>query len=297
MSDTTDKMQASGSIAEVIGQKQRATKIDKIVTQLTSTYYMIKKSSKSNTDKAHVKHDNKLAKRKLKRRRSTTAGHLTDASESSFDSSLIDCFKSLATMNDGDSKLAVTSKTTNKRRRCASSMPSDCYSNRYFLNRNHDCASNKSLKRLQQSARKLTDRQNRKHSMNGQSSNNILLIKETSLKRKNNKYHHGPLSKRMDIEMANCSYLSDVNDQSSVNDDETDVDVEADDEQSDWPVNEPSLKSNKSNVEKANFDEVDDSNRLLNKKTFARPSFPDRFRNIMVSLFLSPPERSVDMGL
>jgi hypothetical protein len=252
---------------------QRVKKIDTIVSHLTNTYYMLNKTSKSSAKKSSINKE-KLAKRKFRRRRSTTTtitatGNLTDASESSFDSSLIDCFKSLATMKDVD--VDVTTKT-NKHRHSSKSLTASCHSNKCSMRKYRDFQSNKQIKRLQHSVRK---HMNRECTTKRQ---NILLFDKTRLKQhKNPSYHSGLHKKRKDIEMPNCSYLSDVNDQSSVNEDDNDVDIEADDEQSDWPVNEPYLKLKKTNSDQTRVDDVDDCdyNMLLNEKTFARPqAFP-----------------------
>ncbi len=315
-------------------QQQRVKKLDKLVNRLTSTYYILKKVDKS-TAGARVANEQKtLARRKLiRRRRSTTTGHLTDASESSFDSSLIDCFKGLATLNDVDPNHHPHVNTTSKRRRGTSQSWSNAQ--RYFFKRTttagHNCHppairhNRSTVKRLQHTAHNKHTNSHHNHQttnmvdmsdlcMNGScgvatTSKNIELFLNESqgctVKRKkmHMQRHDHDRAKRMDIDkpVNSSSYMSDVNDQSSVNDDETDVDVEADDEQSDWPVNEPSLKQASSKT--MSIDDTDecsdyDTRRLLtnnNDDSFACPNFPGSLKNIMVSSMKSNYENRIQL--
>lgn len=233
----------------------------------------------------------KTVKRKFKKRRhylSIKNGYLTDeASESSsFDSSLIDCFNGLATYSDSDdyivlNKLRKSSNNHVDTKSNGTTSKSQKYLKRYLI---HSSASSTSKSHQKRSNRKP------KQKFLLVSSSKILNLsarkrRENGSNRDEEMHDVDGVEDRMSTNeiFDNDSYSSNdtENDQSSLTENENNH--EADDEHSDWPVNEPSLiqSLNKINNNSNNSSLQVLNNSCLNKKNII-------MNNYFVSKFTDP---------
>lgn len=223
-----------------------------------NNYFNIKKSTSVKSKKRII----------TKKRRSFAGGYITDASESSFDSSLVDCFNSLATYSDSDDYYVFNNKKLSFKFRTKSRYSSNGIYNRFKYQRCSQQASSNDAKRLvkrlnaanrARSKRKFIvfatnttsiDNDNNKLKYTASTSNtdnNELNSQKKKRSCKINKNINENNNKNavenddvpMETDIGSClsdeddDDNDDANDQSSIT--ETD-DREADDEQSDWFV-------------------------------------------------------------
>jgi hypothetical protein len=286
-----------------------------IFNKINDTYYNLIKSSSSSTATATntttiknpnnysstKKHNSCLNKRKIIKKRRQIPGYLTDASESSFDSTLIDCFNSLATYSDSDDYVVLNKKYFNR-------------SKKSYYNHHHS----KKQKRLENASRVrfYQSSQNKSKSKRKfillSSSNqpteqsqsttatnsSIVGEKERNLKRKCSFDQQTGGNDDINMETDNNCFGSDnegENDnKSSLSETEETDDREADDEQSDWPVNEPSI-INLLNNKKIKIDENDENDEDNDLKTIFNNTFQllqtssncSRFKNRVNSLMVT----------
>jgi hypothetical protein len=247
-----------------------------LINENTSTSKTLKRSGDyfKQTSSKYSKSLNgiKTVKRKFKKRKhylSMKNDYLTDeASESSFDSSLIDCFNGLATYSDSDDYIVLNklrkSSTNVDYKSNATTCKSQKYFKRYLI---HSSASSTS--------KSYQKRSNRKPKQKFVLVSSRCLNSSTKKKREN--FNKDEVMHDVDEEeeytdkmSTNDSYSSNdtENDQSSLTENENNH--EADDEQSDWPVNEPSLiqslnKINNSSLQVLNDSCLNKNNILINK--------------------------------
>lgn len=290
-----------------------------IFNKINDTYYNLIKSSSStatattttiknpNNYSSTKKHNSCLNKRKIIKKRRQIPGYLTDASESSFDSTLIDCFNSLATYSDSDDYVVLNKKYFNRSKKS------------YYNHHHHHHHHSKKHKRLENASRVRIYQSSQNKSKSKRkfillSSSNqpteqslattatnssIVGEKERNLKRKCSFDQQTGCDDDINMETDNNCFGSDnegedddKNDnKSSLSETEETDDREADDEQSDWPVNEPSI-INLLNNKKIKIDENDENDEDNDLKTIFNNTFQllqtssncSRFKNRVNSL-------------